>query len=81
MRENPGRCFLSPGTRASYNSPVRNCARPLPKLQSASVLVTMDTIDVAGLDPAGLQLAAELGIERLLGFLAARPAHDVTTMT
>ncbi len=27
-----------------YNSPVRNCARPLPKLQSTSVLVTIETM-------------------------------------
>ncbi len=27
-----------------YNSPVRNCARALPKLQSASVLVTIETM-------------------------------------
>ena len=28
----------------AYSSPVLNCARPYPKLQSASALVTMDTI-------------------------------------
>jgi hypothetical protein len=37
--------------KSSYSSPVRTCARPLPKLQSASEFVTMETTISFGSTP------------------------------
>ena len=56
---------------------MRNCARPLPKLQSASVLLTMETITSLGSMPQlDFELTAEFCVERLLHLFGARAAGD-----